>query len=86
MILVDTGAWLALADRGDAYHARCCNFFRRNREPLITTYPVLVECVHLMFARIGVARWIQRCFTAGRMLAAGLQDLTAELAVFPGFL
>ena len=34
MILVDTGAWLALADRGDKYHARCREFFRRNREPL----------------------------------------------------
>ena len=56
MILVDTGAWLALADRGDAYHSRCQEFFRRNREPLMTTYPVLVECVHLMFNRIGVAK------------------------------
>ena len=36
MILVDTGAWLALADRGDAYHARCRELFRRNREPLIS--------------------------------------------------
>ena len=43
MILVDTGAGLALADRGDAYHARCHEFLRRNREPLMTTYPVLVD-------------------------------------------
>lgn len=42
MILVDTGAWLALADRGDAYHVRSREFFRTNQEPLITTYPVLV--------------------------------------------
>ena len=35
MILVDTGAWLALIDRGDAYHARSREFFRANREPLI---------------------------------------------------
>ena len=28
MILVDTGAWLALADRGDAYHVRSREFFR----------------------------------------------------------
>ncbi len=27
MILVDTGAWLALADKGDAYHAKCVAFF-----------------------------------------------------------
>jgi uncharacterized protein len=62
MILVDTGAWLALADKGDAYHARSVSFFRSNREPLITTYPVLVESAHLMFRRIGVAKtltWIE---------------------------
>lgn len=68
MILVDTGAWLALADRGDAYHVRCREFFRRNREPLMTTYPVLVECVHLMFSRIGVAKtltWMETLGTQG---------------------
>ena len=68
MILVDTGAWLALADRGDAYHARCREFFRNNREPLMTTYPVLVECVHLMFKRIGVAKtlaWMETLGTQG---------------------
>jgi len=27
MILVDTGAWLALADKGDAYHFRSREFF-----------------------------------------------------------
>jgi hypothetical protein len=56
MILVDTGAWLALADRGDAYHVRSREFFRTNQEPLITTYPVLVESVHLMIKRIGVEK------------------------------
>lgn len=62
MILVDTGAWLALADKGDAYHVRSREFFRTNREPLITTYPVLVESVHLMLKRIGVAKtlaWLE---------------------------
>ena len=68
MILVDTGAWLALADKGDAYHARCVAFFRSNREALMTTYPVLVECVHLMFRRIGVAKtlaWIETLAAQG---------------------
>ncbi len=38
------------------------NFSRRNREPLMTTYPVLVECVHLMFSRIGIEKtlaWVE---------------------------
>jgi len=56
MILVDTDAWLALADSGDGYHARSREFFRINCEPLMTTYPVLVECVHLMYKRIGVTK------------------------------
>lgn len=62
MILVDTVAWLALSDRGDAYHQRCREFFRLNDEPLMTTYPMLVECVHLMFRRIGIAKtlaWVE---------------------------
>ena len=68
MILVDTGAWLALADKGDAYHARCVAFFRSSREPLMTTYPVLVECVHLMFRRIGVTKtlaWMETLAAQG---------------------
>ena len=68
MILMDTGAWLALVDEGDAYHARCVAFFRCNREPLMTTYPVLVESVHLMFRRIGVTKtlaWIEALAAQG---------------------
>lgn len=77
MILVDTGAWLALADRGDAYHARCREFFRNNREPLMTTYPVLVECVHLLYKRIGVAKtmaWLEALGAQG----VGIFDMHAE--------
>ncbi len=66
MILVDTGAWLALADKGDAYHVRSREFFRANREPLITTFPVLVESVHLMFKRIGTAKTLAWLDTMSR--------------------
>ena len=68
MILVDTGACLALADRGDAYHVRSSEFFRRNREPLMTTYPVLVESVHLMYKRTGITKtlaWLDALHTQG---------------------
>lgn len=84
MILVDTGAWLALADQGDAYHARSREFFRGNREPLITTYPVLVEGTHLMLKRIGTTKtlaWLNALHTQGvgvfTMTAAHLPRLTA---------
>ncbi len=54
MIIVDTGAWVGLANRRDRYHEPCRRFFLANREPLITTFPVLVETVHLLFQRVGV--------------------------------
>ncbi|HYN76951.1 MAG TPA: PIN domain-containing protein [Lamprocystis sp. (in: g-proteobacteria)] len=54
MIIVDTGAWVGLANRRDDYYEPCRRFFLSNREPLITTYPVLVETVHLLFQRVGV--------------------------------
>lgn len=79
MILVDTGTWLALVDRGDAYHIRSREFFRRNREPLMTTYPVLVECVHLMFSRMGVKKtlaWMETLRTQGvSLFVMGVEHL-----------
>ena len=93
MILVDTGSWLALADKGDAYHARCVAFFRSNREPLMTTYPVLVECVHLMFRRIGVTKslaWMETLaeqgvgvFTMGADHLPRLTELMRQYADLP---
>jgi len=89
VILVDTGAWLALADRGDAYHVRSRDFFRTNREPLMTTYPVLVESVHLMFKRIGIAKtlaWLDALNAQGvgvfTMTAAHLPRLGALMTQY----
>lgn len=68
MIIVDTGVWVGLADRRDQYHAVCRKFFRHNREPLITTYPVLVETIHLLFRRVGVPMtltWLETVQTQG---------------------
>jgi predicted nucleic acid-binding protein len=54
VIIVDTGAWVGLANKRDEYHEVCKDFFRRNREPLVTTWPVLVETVHILYGRVGV--------------------------------
>jgi len=54
MIIVDTGAWVGLANKRDQFHEICKRFFRENQEPLVTTHPVLVETVHLLFQRVGV--------------------------------
>ncbi len=53
MILVDTGFWLAVAARGDRYHARARAALAKVHEPLVTTWPVLTETCHLLL-RYGV--------------------------------
>jgi predicted nucleic acid-binding protein len=51
MIIVDTGFWFGLLDKNDDYHARCRDFFATCQEPLITTFPVLTEAIHLLMSR-----------------------------------
>lgn len=54
MIIVDTGFWVGLANQRDQNHRQCQIFLQHCTEPLITTYPVFVETIHLLFRRIGV--------------------------------
>lgn len=54
MIIVDTGFWLALADRRDAYHERAKRALQRYDEPLITTWCVMTETCHLLLSRKGI--------------------------------
>ena len=54
MIIVDSGYWLGLLDRGDAYHPACRAFLIQCRESLITTFPVLTEALHLLMRREAV--------------------------------
>lgn len=53
MAIVDTGAWLALANPRDRFHGRVRQAFGAVREPLVTTLPVLTEVTHLLLARLG---------------------------------
>ncbi len=46
--LVDTGAILALLDRGDKWHPRCTEAFEKLRLPLATSAAVLAELFHLL--------------------------------------
>jgi uncharacterized protein len=54
MILVDTGFWLALANRRDRHHAASKQALDEWREPLVTTWPVMTETCHLLASRLGV--------------------------------
>jgi len=51
MIIVDTGFWFGLLDRRDQYHSACYSFFSICEDPLITTFPVLTESMHLLMNR-----------------------------------
>jgi predicted nucleic acid-binding protein len=68
VIIADTGVWVGLADSRDINHKICRRFFRKNREALITTFPVLTEAVHLLFQRVGVSMtlaWLDTIETQG---------------------
>ncbi len=53
MVIADTGFWLALANRGDRYHAAAKKTLATIDEPLITTWPVLTETCHLLLQHLG---------------------------------
>jgi hypothetical protein len=45
-VFVDAGAWIALNDRGDRYHAVAVSYYQRllrDRRPLVTTNLVIAE-------------------------------------------
>jgi predicted nucleic acid-binding protein len=55
MVIVDTGFWLALADRQDTYHKSAKNKLKEIDEPLITTWCVVTETCYMLLKRKGVA-------------------------------
>jgi uncharacterized protein len=55
VIAVDTGVFVALADRSDNWHERAQRVLGTVEEGWVTTWPVLTETCHLMRRRIGVA-------------------------------
>lgn len=79
MVIVDTGAWLALANPRDRFHGKVRAALGALREPLVSTLPVLTEVTHLLLARLGtdaVLRFVNS-WSAG---AFRVFDLTTEHA------
>lgn len=60
-MLVDTGAWYALADRSDRHHARARRFFRSEapHDQLLTTDLILSETFTLIGGHLGRAAAVQ---------------------------
>lgn len=55
MIIVDSGYWFGLFDHKDRHHPACKAFLMTCREPMITTFPVLTEALHLLMRRENVS-------------------------------
>jgi uncharacterized protein len=53
MILSDTGFFVALANRNDTFHSKAQQQLTILAEPLITTYPVIIETSYLLYERSG---------------------------------
>ena len=53
MIVADTGFWVALFDRKDAFHAVAYQRLQELDEPLLVTLPVVTEACHLLQKRVG---------------------------------
>ena len=47
-VLLDTGAFVALLDKGEKNHERCVVFFRDFKGKLLTTEPVITEAIYLL--------------------------------------
>lgn len=55
MIIVDTGFWVALANKNDAAHQAAKNTFQRwQGDRFITTWCVITETCYLLQKRVGV--------------------------------
>lgn len=58
--IVDSGAFVAWFNRRDKHHERVREYLGDFRGELLTTWPVLVETVHLLPTRLGVSflKWV----------------------------
>ena len=60
MIAVDTGCFVALADKGDRWHGRAVACLSTQSEGWVTTWPVLAEACHVLSRRLDprYAAWL----------------------------
>jgi hypothetical protein len=93
MVIADAGYFVALADRGDRFHAATKTASADLREPLITTWPVATEAAHLLLKRLGATQLLKflesysarlfDIFDLGREHAPRLQKLLRDYADLP---
>ena len=76
-VIVDTGPLVAVADRDDAHHQSCTDWFDNSTDTVVVPAPVIVEVCWLLGRRVGPAA--EAAFLAA--LAGGdprIEELTAE--------
>ena len=77
IVVVDTGPLVAVADRDDAHHQSCTDWFDNSTDTVVVPAPVIVEVCWLLGRRVGPAA--EAAFLAA--LAGGdprIEELTAE--------
>lgn len=90
-VLVDTGAWYALADRSDAHHTEARQWYqsRAPHEDLVTTDLILAETFNLLMSRLGpwAARswWDAFCATSVRCIVPILPDFDRASQIMARF-
>ncbi len=72
--LVDTGAILALLDRGDNWHERCVGALTQLRLPLLTSEAVLTELFHLVAESEREVRAAWKFVRSGAVTIAQMTD------------
>ena len=53
-VIADTGFWVALLNKDDAFHAQATTYLAGCRQTLVTTWPVITEVCYLLLSRRGM--------------------------------
>ena len=72
--LIDTGAILALVDRGDLWHEKCVEVYNENRLPWLTTEAVLTEAFHLVRRNLREDRAVWTLLRSGAIRLLTIAD------------
>jgi uncharacterized protein len=83
MILADTGFFVALGNRNDTFYSQVQQQLSILKEPLITTYPVIVETSYLLYERSGQTAQFRflRQLTTGSIQVFNFQAKHLERAI-----
>lgn len=80
MTLVDSGPLIAIIDRNDDDHARCVAALANLKGPLVATWPVITEAMHLLGRQTGWAgqNSLWKLLLRGDLLVAELDKPLCE--------